>query len=112
MTGSSMETELEEMAFWSKYWPSGMAGSVEALPKDDEPGPASKWAKTVDKGDARARDARVGAARADHSIRATSDSTSFSGPPLSNPAGMTGGRSQTTTCWLTLSAFYCDMRTC
>ena len=60
MTGSSMETELEEMAFWSKYWPSGMAGSGEALPKDDEPGPASKWAKTADKGDGRARDARDG----------------------------------------------------
>ena len=48
------------MAFWSKYWPSGMAGSGEALPKDDEPGPASKWAKTADKGDGRARDARDG----------------------------------------------------
>ncbi|CAE7684233.1 unnamed protein product [Symbiodinium necroappetens] len=59
MTGAEMETETEEMHFFTKYWPTAAGAPPNAaLQADPEEEPPQKWPKLQDKGDGKNKDTR------------------------------------------------------
>ena len=63
MTGGGMETELEEMQFFDKYWPGSARKPDSDEQGKEEDAPVSKWPRVTEKGEGKNRETRQGKGR-------------------------------------------------